>query len=170
MVRRLLAALASVVVVMSMAGPVRAEPPTKRQRQLAQLTPYVTPTEVSAPTRGPGGATCRVMHKGVGFTNGFNGKVSVLLVGNLRWCWVRGRVTGGEFWMNVRQCCGWRYQGLVHQEDRGCFNGCKWVHRHRRGEFKFFITWPGFEGTVHPWVTLSGDGFGRVREANAGGA
>jgi hypothetical protein len=167
MARRILAALASLAIVMSMAGPARADVPKKDRPKYKNLTGAPTATMLGPIERQPNGTRCRVMSKGYAYQNGF-GMTATLFVGNLRWCWNRGRVTGGSMWLNVQRCCFWFYERVVFQQNFGCFNGCPFVQKHRRGSFIFNPPWPTITTRLQPWFTLRGNGNG-TGSASSGG-
>jgi hypothetical protein len=166
MVRRILTGLVALTIVVLSSGPVRAE--EADQQKYGQATGYSTETEFGK-IEGTSAAGCRTVSKGYAFRNGY-GATMVLFVGNLRWCWSGGRVRSGSMWISVSRCCWWYYEGIVHQQNLGCFGGCTYVQKHRRGSFIFNPPWPTITTRVQPWFTITGYGNGAATASSGAGA
>jgi hypothetical protein len=129
-------------------------------------TPVRSEPVVSDEGDGPGvvtaraGAGCRTIQDGRAYYNVY-GQEIIWFQGHLRWCFSRGWTTGGgSFWMTVRSCCFWFYEGVVSAGQGGCFNGCTFVSRYRMGSFVFNPPWPTITTRMQPWFRLRGNGDG----------
>jgi hypothetical protein len=117
------------------------------------------PSSDGAVTRTSVGSGCRTIRDGRAYYNGF-GQEIIFFLGTLRWCFNRGWTTGGSFDLDVRSCCFWYFEGVVHSENRGCWGGCTFVSRYRLGSFIFNPPWPTITTRVQPWFRLRGNGDG----------
>lgn len=167
-VRRLISLASVVAMAIALAGPARADVSVEDQARYQQVTGFSTAGSVGPIEKQAAGGGCRVMSKGYAYRNGY-GQTTALFVGNLRWCWNNGRVTSGSMWITVQRCCFWLYEGLVHEQNLGCFNGCTYVYEHRRGSFIFNPPWPAWTTRVQPWFALGGNGNGTIRVWASGG-
>jgi hypothetical protein len=105
------------------------------------------------------GSGCRTIADGRIYFNGF-GQQIIRFVGYLRGCFYRGHMTGGDFWTSIDSCCFWFYEGIVDSNNGGCFRGCGFVSRYRRGSFIYNPPYPAITTRVQPWFRLrvNGDG------------
>ena len=105
------------------------------------------------------GSGCRTIADGRIYYNGF-GQQIIRFVGWLRGCFTRGHMTGGDFWTSIDSCCFWFYEGIVDSKNGGCFHGCGFVSRYRRGSFVYNPPYPAITTRVQPWFRLrvNGDG------------
>jgi hypothetical protein len=101
----------------------------------------------------PRGSACRTIADGRIYYNGF-GQQIIRFVGWLRGCFQRGRMAGGDFWTSIDSCCFWFYEGIVDSQNGGCFQGCGFVSRYRRGSFIFNPPWPAITTRIQPWFRL----------------
>jgi hypothetical protein len=99
------------------------------------------------------GTACRTIADGRIYLNGFGLKI-IQFVGYLRGCFQRGRMAGGDFWTAIDSCCFWFYEGIVNASNGGCFRGCGFVSRYRKGSFIFNPPWPAITTRVQPWFRL----------------
>jgi hypothetical protein len=110
---------------------------------------------------------CKTIGRAIGIKNGL-GQVVARFVGHLEWCWrdINGsqsgghRVWAGRFWVTEDTCCFWFYEGIVAANNGGCFNGCSYVSRYRKGSFIFNPPWPAITTRYQPWVRLQGNADG----------
>jgi hypothetical protein len=167
-VRRLASLVSAVAVAVTLVGPAQADVAGLEKSGSHKLIGFSTGGSLAPVERLATGGGCRLMSKGYGYRNGL-GQIYALFVGNLRWCWNNGRVTGGSFWITVDRCCWWYYEGVIHQQNLGCFQGCTFVQKHRRGSFVFNPPYPPTSTRVQPWFTLGGNGNGTVRVWESGG-
>jgi hypothetical protein len=105
------------------------------------------------------GSGCRTVANGRLYYNGF-GQQIIRFVGYLRGCSYRGHITEGDFWTSIDSCCWWFYEGIVDRDNGGCFNGCAFVSRYRKGSFIYNPPYPSITTRVQPWFRLrvNGDG------------
>jgi hypothetical protein len=118
--------------------------------------PIGEPTVTTSARQGLRGTSCKTIHDGYGYVNAF-GQVFAAFVGHLHWCYNGNKVQGGDFWITHSSCCFWFYEGLVHSTNLGCFGGCGYVYRERKGSFIFNPPWPAVTTRVQPWFRLYGD-------------
>jgi hypothetical protein len=116
-------------------------------------------TKVTTTKSGLRGTSCKTIHAGYGYVNGF-GIVFASLVGHLSWCYNGNKVQGGDFWITPDSCCFWFYEGVVHSTNQGCFGGCAYVYRHRMGSFFFNPPWPAVTTRVQPWFQMYANKYG----------
>ena len=121
--------------------------------------PIGEPTVTTSTRQGLRGTSCKTIHDGYGYANAF-GQVFAAFVGHLQWCYNGNKVQGGDFWISHSSCCFWFYEGLVHSTNLGCFGGCGYVYRERKGSFIFNPPWPAVTTRVQPWFRLYGDKYG----------
>ena len=114
------------------------------------------PTVTVSSREGLRGTSCKTIHDGYGYVNGF-GQVFAAFVGHLLWCYNGNKVQGGEFWTSQHNCCFWYYEGIVHSANRGCFGGCDHVYLERKASFLFNPIWPGNTTRLQPWFQLNGN-------------
>jgi hypothetical protein len=160
----------------------QGRPPVPAIQDLARLctTPVRSEPVVSDASDDPGlvavdpglvtmaaGSGCRTIQDGRAYYNAF-GQEIIWFQGHLHWCFRRGWTTGGHFWMTVRSCCFWFYEGVVDAGQGGCFNGCTFVSRYRRGSFLFNPPWPTITTRMQPWFRLRGNGDGTAVHSSGG--
>jgi hypothetical protein len=113
------------------------------------------------------GTICRSVTDGRAYYNGFGWEI-VRFQGHLRACGDRSRTRGGDFWMTINRCCNWFYEGIVHQDNGGCFNGCGFVSRYRMGSFVFNPPWPTISTRLQPWFRLRVNADGTASHSSGG--
>jgi hypothetical protein len=123
-----------------------------------QEGPIGEATETST-SRAMRGTACKTIHAGYGYVNAF-GIVFASFVGHLRWCYNGNKVQGGDFSITPASCCFWFYEGVVHSNNGGCFGGCDYVYRERKGSFIFNPPWPAVTTRLQPWFALYGNRYG----------
>lgn len=102
------------------------------------------------------GTSCKTIHVGYGYVNGF-GQIITALYGHLNWCYNGNKVQGGDFWTTEDHCCWWFWEGIVSANNQGCFGGCPYVYRYRLGSWIFNPPWPQTTTRAQIWVAMAGD-------------
>jgi hypothetical protein len=113
-------------------------------------------TKVTTTKSGLRGTSCKTIHVGYGYTNGF-GQLITALFGHLNWCYNGKKVQSGSFWTTEEHCCWWFWDGIVKANNQGCFGGCEYVYRYRLGSWIFNPPWPQTTTRAQIWVAMAGD-------------